>query len=105
MSRPSNVTAPPLHSSRAHRMWSSVLLPEPLRPSMAMNSPGATVRLTLLSTWISLSPMRKVLRTPLATRMGDSVDVTFISPLFPTQGFDRVHSGCPDCGDERAQDR
>src|SRR5256885_568172 len=52
---PSNSTLPPSGSSSAPRICISVLLPEPERPSMAINSPRRIDKSTPLSTSTLLS--------------------------------------------------
>jgi hypothetical protein len=50
MSTPSSVTVPSFQSSSAAMQFSSVDLPTPDSPTMATNSPGATLSETLANT-------------------------------------------------------
>ena len=60
MSRPSKSTLPLVGLSRAARMFSSVVLPEPDSPMMATYSPGSTAKFTLVRAWTFWPPKRVV---------------------------------------------
>ena len=57
VSLPSSVTRPAVGRSTAPRRWRSVLLPQPLGPMSASQSPAATSRVTPRSAWTSPAGM------------------------------------------------
>ena len=56
ISSPATVTLPSEGTSSPPSKFSSVVLPEPLGPMNAMNSPASTSRLSPWRTWISSPP-------------------------------------------------
>src|SRR5262245_43279196 len=66
ISSPATVTLPSDGTSSPPSRFSRVVLPEPLGPMNAMNSPASTSRLRPWSTWISSPPRRYVLPSPRA---------------------------------------
>src|SRR5579863_6274159 len=70
MSRPSMRTTPEVGRSRPPRICSSVVLPEPDAPTMAMRSAGATRSVTPRSTSRVSGPWRKFLQTASAVSTG-----------------------------------
>ena len=63
---PPTDTVPAVGTSRPPSRLSSVVLPEPLGPMKATNSPAATSRSSPRRTWMSSSPRRYVLSRPRA---------------------------------------
>src|SRR5215510_8796256 len=66
ISSPATVTLPSDGTSSPPSRFSKVVLPEPLGPMNAMNSPASTSRLSPWRTWISSPPRRYVLPSPRA---------------------------------------
>src|SRR5688572_8740244 len=85
---PSTDSAPSSKDSRPLMQRSSVLLPDPLLPMMAMTSPRATVRSMPLST--SLAPKR--LRSDWMWTMGPTLSAAMVELPFhaPAPGRDRI---------------
>ena len=57
---PSSTTSPAVGRSRAARIFSRVVLPDPDSPMMATNSPASTVKSTSVRAWTWFPPKRVV---------------------------------------------
>src|SRR6478609_11406873 len=79
MSLPAIFTMPAVGRSRPPRICSSVVLPEPEAPMMAIRSPARTRKFTPCSTVRSIGPWRNARVTPVA-----SSTTSFMAPSFMT---------------------
>src|SRR5688500_417435 len=96
-------------ASSAPNRCSSVLFPDPLRPSIARNSPFFTARSTPLRTCNVLSPMRNFLTMALARKIGVAVEVVGVCTacvmLLPAQRLYGIHPSRAHGWNEGAQHR